>query len=74
MEPPKLAEPSQIIRPTRVQTRSQGPWEENKQQPTKIIDIEEIPSLEDIPLESVSIMEEIPHQDEAMKEDMPTTT
>jgi hypothetical protein len=30
MAPPKLTEPGQTVRSTRVQTRSQGTWEENE--------------------------------------------
>jgi hypothetical protein len=72
MAPPKLAEPSQTVRPTRVQTRSRGTREENDQQPPEIVDIDEIPSPEDIPVESTPIQEEIPQpQVETMKEDTP---
>jgi hypothetical protein len=70
MTPPKLTEPSQIVRPTRVQTRSQGTREENEQRPLEIIDIDEIPSPEDVPVESTQIQEEILQpQEETMKED-----
>jgi hypothetical protein len=59
MAPPKPAEASQIARPTRVQTRSRGPLEENEQQQPEIIDIDEIPSLETLPVNSTPILEEI---------------
>jgi hypothetical protein len=49
MAPPKPAEASQTARPTRVQTRSRGPLEENEQQQPEIIDIDKIPSPETIP-------------------------
>jgi hypothetical protein len=72
MAPPKLAEPGQTARSTRVQTRSRGPLEENEQQPPEIVDIDEIPSPEEIPVESTPILEEIQQpQTEAMKEDTP---
>jgi hypothetical protein len=60
MAPPKLAEPGHIVRSTRAQTRSQGPLEESEQQPSEIVDIDEIPSLEEIPVESTPILEEAP--------------
>jgi hypothetical protein len=72
MAPPKPAEAGQTTRPTRVQTRSRGPLEENEQQQPEIVDIDEIPSPEMIPVNSTPILEEIQQpQAEAMKEDMP---
>jgi hypothetical protein len=72
MAPPKITEPCQTVRPTRVQTRSQGTREENEQQPPDIIDIDKIPSLEDVLVESTQIQGEIPQpQEETMKEDTP---
>jgi hypothetical protein len=68
MAPPKLAEPSQTTRSTRVQTTSWGPLEENKQQSLEIINIDEISSPEEIPVESILILEEILQpQTEAME-------
>ena len=66
--PPKSVEPSQTARPTKVQTRSQGPLKENKQHQLEIIDIDEIPSPE-IPLvNSTPILEEIQQpQEEDLK-------
>jgi hypothetical protein len=46
-------------RPTKVQTRSRRPLEENEQQQPKIVNIDEIPSLEMIPVKSTPILEEI---------------
>jgi hypothetical protein len=72
MAPPKPAEASQTARPTRVQTRSRGPLEENEQQQPEIVDIDEIPSPERIPVNSTPILEEIQQpQAEAMKVDTP---
>jgi hypothetical protein len=72
MAPPKPTEASQTARPTRVQTRSRGPLEENEQQQPEIIDIDEIPSPERIPVNSTPILEEIQQpQAEAMKVDTP---
>jgi hypothetical protein len=57
---------------TMVQARSWGPLEENEQQQSEIIDIDEIPSPEMILVNSTSILEEIQQpKEEAMKEDMP---
>jgi hypothetical protein len=68
MAPPKLAEPGQIARSTRVQTRSWGPLEENEQQQPEIVDIDEILSPEEIPVKSIPILEEILQpQTEAME-------
>jgi hypothetical protein len=68
----KPAEASQTVRPTRVQTRSRGPLEENEQQQLEIVDIDEIPSPERIPMNSTPILEEIQQpQTEAMKVDTP---
>jgi hypothetical protein len=70
MAPPNLTKPIQTVRPTRVQTRSRGIWEENNQQSPEIVDIDEIPSPEDIPVKSTPIQEEIPHpQVKTRKED-----
>jgi hypothetical protein len=75
MAPPKPAEAGQTARPTRVQTRSRGPLEENDQQQPKIVDIDEIPSPETIPTNSTPIVEEIQQpQAEAMKVDTPVVT
>jgi hypothetical protein len=75
MAPPKPTEPGQTARPTRVQTRSRGPLEENEQQQPEIVDIDEIPSPEMIPVNSTPILEEIQQpQAEAMKEDTPAAT
>jgi hypothetical protein len=72
MAPPKLAEPGQTARSTRVQTRSRGPLEENEQQQPEIVDIDEIPSPEEIPVDSTPILEEIQQpQAEAMEQDTP---
>jgi hypothetical protein len=72
MAPSKPVEASQTTRPTRVQTRSRGPLEENEQQQLKIVDIEEIPSPKRIPVNSTPILEEIQQpQAEAMKVDTP---
>jgi hypothetical protein len=72
MAPPKLTEPSQTVRSTRVQTRSQGTWEENEKQPLEIVDIDEILLSEDIPVKSTPIQEKIPQPHaETMKEDTP---
>jgi hypothetical protein len=59
MEPPNSTEPGPTNRPTRVQTRSRGPLEENEQQQPEIVDIDEIPSPEIPPLNSIMILEEI---------------
>jgi hypothetical protein len=68
MAPPKLVELDQTAKSTRVQTRSREPLEENKQQPPKIVDIDEIPSPEEILVESIPILEEILQpQTEAME-------
>jgi hypothetical protein len=70
MAPPKSVEPGQTTRPTRVQTRSRGPLEENEQQQPEIIDIDEIPSPEIPPVNSTPILEEIQQpQPEELKED-----
>jgi hypothetical protein len=70
MAPPNLTKPIQTVQPTRVQTRSRGIWEENNQQSSEIVDIDEIPSLEDIPVKSTPIQEEIPQpQVKTRKED-----
>jgi hypothetical protein len=75
MAPPKSIEPGQTARPTRVQTRSRGPLEENEQQQPEIVDIDEIPSPEITPVNSTPILEEIQQpQEEAMKEDTPAVT
>jgi hypothetical protein len=72
MAPPKLAEPGQTARSTRVQTRSRGPLEENEQQQPEIVDIDEIPLPEEIPVDSTPILEEIQQpQAEAMEQDTP---
>jgi hypothetical protein len=72
MAPPKPAEPGQTTRPTRVQTRSRGPLEENEQQQLEIVDIDEIPSPEVIPVNPTPILEEIQQpQAGTMKEDTP---
>jgi hypothetical protein len=73
--PSNLAEASQTARPTRVQTRSRGPLEENEQQQWEIINIDEIPSPKRIPVNSTLILEEIQQLEaETMKVDMPTMT
>jgi hypothetical protein len=59
MAPSKFVEPGSTARSTRFQTRSQGLLEENKQQQSKIVDIDEIPSPEIPPVSSTSILEEI---------------
>jgi hypothetical protein len=75
MAPPKPEEEIQSTRPTRVQTRLGGPLEENEQKQLEIIDIDEIPSLEMIPVSSTSILEEIQWPEaEAMKVDTPVVT
>jgi hypothetical protein len=72
MAPPKQAEASQSARPTRVQTRSRGPLEEDKPQQPEIVDIDEIPSPETIPVNPTPILEEIQQPEvEAMKVDTP---
>jgi hypothetical protein len=73
MAPSKPAEPGQRTRPTRVQTRSRGPLEENEQQQSEIIDIDEIPSPKMILMNPTLVLEEIQQPKiEAMKEDTPT--
>jgi hypothetical protein len=75
MAPPKPAEPGQTTRPTMVQTRSRGPLEENEQKQPEIIDINEIPSLEEILVNPTLILEEIQQpQAGTMKEDTPAET
>jgi hypothetical protein len=59
MAPPKQAEASQTARKTRVQTRSRGQAEEGEQQPSEIVNVDEIPSPETIPVQSTPILEEI---------------
>jgi len=59
MEPLNLAKLGHIAISTRVQMRSLGSLEENEQQPPETIDIVEIPSPREIPLESTPILEEI---------------
>jgi hypothetical protein len=72
MAPSKLAEPCHIARSARAQTRSQGPLEERKHHPLEIVDIDEISSLEEIPVRSTPILEEAPKpQIEAMKQYTP---
>jgi hypothetical protein len=72
MAPPNPAEASQTVRPTRVQTRSRGPLEENEQQQPEIVDINEISSPERISVNSTPILEEIQQpQAKAMKVDTP---
>jgi hypothetical protein len=68
MAPPKSGNSGQTARPTRVQTRSRGPLEENEQQQLEIVDIDEIPSPKITPVNSTPILEEIQQpQAEAMK-------
>jgi hypothetical protein len=59
MEPMKLVETSLTARPTKFQTRSEGPLEENEQQQSEIIEIDKIPSPERILVISTPILEEI---------------
>jgi hypothetical protein len=74
MAPPKLAKPGQTTRLTRVQTRSRGPLEENEQQKPKIININEIPSPKEIPVDPTLILEDIQQpQVEAMEQDTPAS-
>jgi hypothetical protein len=71
MAPPKSTEPGSTTRPTRVQTKSRGPLEENEQQQPEIVDINEIPSPEIPPVSPTPILEEIQWpQPEELKEDM----
>jgi hypothetical protein len=71
---PKQAEASQTARKTRVQTRSRGQAEEGEQQPSEIVNVDEIPSPETIPVQSMPILEEIQQPTaEAMNVDMPAS-
>jgi hypothetical protein len=71
MAPQKPEEVGQTTILMRVQTRSRGLLEENEQQQPEIIDIDEIPSPEILPVNPTPIMEEIQYpQVEAMKVDM----
>jgi hypothetical protein len=75
MAPPKQEEESQSARPTRVQTRSRGPLEENEQQQSEIVDVHKIPSPETIPVSPTPILEEIQNLEaKAVKVDMPSAT
>jgi hypothetical protein len=72
MAPPKQAEASQTARKTRVQTRLRGQVEEGEQQPPEIVNVDEIPSPEMIPIQPTPILEEIQQPTaEAMNVDMP---
>jgi hypothetical protein len=72
MAPPKQAEASQTTRKTRVQTRSRGQAEEGEQQPPEVINVDEIPSPETIPVQPTPILEEIQQPTvEAMNVDTP---
>jgi hypothetical protein len=59
MAPPKQAEASQTTRKTRVQTRSRGQAEEGEQQPSEIVNVDEIPSPDTTPVNPTPILEEI---------------
>jgi hypothetical protein len=75
MVPPKLAEPGHITKSTRAHTRLQGQPEESEQQPPEIVDIDEIPSPEEILVDSTPILEEASKpQIEAMEQDTPATS
>jgi hypothetical protein len=58
MAPPKQEETSHIVRHSKVRTRAQVQSEEGKQQPPKIINIDEIPSPYTTPMNPIPMVEE----------------
>jgi hypothetical protein len=58
MAPPKQEEASQSARPTKFKTWSWVQLEESEQQPLKIINVDEIPSLDIALVNPIPIMEE----------------
>jgi hypothetical protein len=72
MAPPKIVEVGQTTKPTRVQTKSWGPLDENEEQQPEIVDIDKIPSPERTSVNYTPILEEIQKpQAKVMKLDMP---
>jgi hypothetical protein len=73
MAPPKQAEASQSARPTRVKTRSWVQLEESEQQPSEIVNVDEIPSPDTTPVNPTPIVEETQQPaPEGMNIDRPT--
>jgi hypothetical protein len=58
MAPPKQAEASQSARQPRVRTRSQVQLEEGEQQPSEIVNVDEIPSPDTTPVNPTPVVEE----------------
>jgi acetoin utilization deacetylase AcuC-like enzyme len=70
---PSKQKRARTARKTRVQTRSRGQAEEGEQQPSEIVNIDEIPSPETTPVHSTPILEEIQQPaPEGMNTDIPT--
>jgi hypothetical protein len=73
MAPPKQSEESQNAIKTRVHTRSSRQAEEGEQQPSEIVNIDKIASLERASVHLTPILEEIQQTTlEGMNIDIPT--
>jgi hypothetical protein len=55
---PKQVELSQTSRKSIVRTRAQIQWQESKQQPLEVVNVDKIPSLDTTPINPTHIVEE----------------